>query len=145
MALCPPSSLSPAPYCTGQGFAWQKQRVQHPMSHAVPEPWLTASPPAFPSSLGVSHDGLRLEWSICWGTWGGHPLGYPHLGSAFTLLLMRVWMTSTYCLGAWGLAARKGHRFAGASCPPAAHDALLSGGVALVALLAQEERSRAGG
>ena len=29
-------------------------------------------------------------------------LGYPHLGSAFTLLLRRVWMLSTYCLGAWG-------------------------------------------
>jgi len=39
----------------------------------------------------------------------------------------------------------KGCRFAGSSCSPAAHDALLSGGVALAALLVWGERSRAGG
>lgn len=79
MAEGPASLFIPVPTPThpGQGFACQKQRVQHPMPHTAPEPWLTTSPPAFPSSLGAFWDGLRVKHLL--GAWGGRPLGYHHL------------------------------------------------------------------
>lgn len=116
MAPGPALTVSPCSLPPGTRLCLAKAKAPAPDATCSPGTLAHCFPACFPSSLGASRDGLRVEHPL--DSLGGHPPGHPHLCSAFVLLLRRVWMLSAYCPGARELAAGRGRGFAGASCPP---------------------------